>query len=303
MDSRVVIVKELHTVRDFVRWAVSRFTQNKLCFGHGTDNAWDEALQLVLHSLHIPLECTQDILDARLTSVEKNLVQVVVNTRVQDRIPVPYLTGVAWFAGLPFKVDERVLIPRSPIAELLEQGFEPWIDSVRVERILDLCTGCGCIGIAAAHYFPAAEVDLLDVSAEALEVAEQNIAKHDMADSVRAIQSDLFAECDEQGAYDVIVSNPPYVDQGDLDSMPAEYHHEPRLALAAGDDGLNLVKRILVEAAYYLKPEGVLIVEVGNSERALCEVFPEVAFTWLEFQRGGQGVFVLTAEQLRHYFK
>ena len=302
MNDLDIASKELLTVRDFIRWGASRFAENNLCFGHGTDNAWDEAVQLVLHSLHLPPESGTEVLDARLTSVERKLVTVVLATRIKERIPAAYLNGVAWFAGLQFKSDERALIPRSPIAELIENGFAPWIDSSRIGRVLDLCTGGGCIGIATAFHLPESRVDISDVSEAALDLARTNIDSHGVEDRVFAYQSDLFSSLPEDAAYDLIVSNPPYVDSSDFSKMPAEFHHEPVIALEAGDDGLELVHRILQDAAQRLTDHGVLIVEVGNSDLALTRALPNVPFTWLEFSRGGHGVFMLTKEQLEAHF-
>jgi ribosomal protein L3 glutamine methyltransferase len=293
------VAKQLETVRDYLRWAVSKMTKAGVYFGHGTDNAFDEALRLVLHTVGIPLGSEEQLLDGRLTSKEKQLLQTVIETRCKERIPVPYLTGQAWFAGLSFKVDERVLIPRSPIAELIEQGFEPWLAGKPVHKLLDLCTGGGCIGIACAHYFEEAEVELADLSADALAVANSNIDDYELGYRVRAVQSDLFDQL--QGPYDLIVSNPPYVDNEDLSSMPTEFQHEPSMALGSGDDGLDLTRRILREAANYLSDDGVLVVEVGNSCIALEEAFPEVAFTWIDFECGGHGVFVFHKLELEHY--
>lgn len=290
------VAAELLTIRDYVRYVVSRLTKGGAYFGHGTDNALDEALQLVLHTLGVPLGQHEMLLDARVTSEEKKHLAAVVDARVVDRIPVPYLTGEAWFAGLPFNVDERVLIPRSPIAELIEQGFEPWLGGEPVNRILDLCTGSGCIGIACAHYFEEAEVDLSDISVDALAVAQSNIERHDLQHRVRAIQADIFKGL--TGPYDLIVSNPPYVDAEDLAAMPAEYQHEPALALGSGDDGLDLTRQILRQANDYLSEGGLLVVEVGNSALALEQAFPTVPFTWVEFERGGHGVFVLNKMEL-----
>lgn len=294
--------KELLTVRDFIRWGASRFSENNLFFGHGTDNAWDEAVQLVLHTLHLPPEAGFEVLDARLTSEERKLVTVVLATRVKDRIPAAYLNGIAWFAGMSFKADERALIPRSPIAELIENGFEPWANPVEVQSVLDLCTGGGCIGLACAHYLPQCTVDLADVSEQALQLAQSNIDMHDMHARVTIYQSDLFASLPSGKRYDLIVSNPPYVDAHDLGSMPAEYHHEPVLGLEAGEDGLQLVKKILSSAPRYLSDHGVLVAEVGNSSQALADAYPAIPFTWIEFERGGHGVFLLTKAQLEEHF-
>lgn len=290
------ITQDLKTLRDFLRWAVSTFNREGIFYGHGTDNAWDEALHLVNHLLHLPPAGDQRFLDANLTAEEKQAIVGLVNRRVAERIPVPYLIGEAWFAGLKFAVDERVLIPRSPIAELIEQGFHPWLAN-EPETILDLCTGSGCIGIACAHAFPAARVDLSDISLAALEVARDNIRRHGLEHQVTAIQSDLFDGLAGK-TYDLIVSNPPYVDAVDMASLPAEFRHEPELALASGADGLDFTRRLLTEAAAHLTPDGVLIVEVGNSWPALEAAFPDLPFTWVEFERGGGGVFMLRRDDL-----
>lgn len=289
-------IDDLHTVRDYLRYVSSRFAASPLFFGHGTDNVWDEAVQLVMRSLHLPLENNKLFLDARLTQEERALILDRTEKRINQRIPLAYLLGEAWFMGMPFHVDERVLVPRSPIGELLQSELQPWLGDKAVYRVLDLCTGSGCIGIAAATVFEEAEVDLSDISAEALAVAESNIAYHEVGDRVRAVQSDVFENL--QGRYDVILSNPPYVDAEDMASMPEEFGHEPELGLAAGDDGLDIAHRILDKAADYLTPGGLLIVEVGNSWVALDEAYPDLPFTWLEFQQGGDGVFLLMAEDL-----
>ena len=290
------VCSDLISIRDYIRWGASQFNAAGLFFGHGTDNAWDEAVQLVLHALHLSLPLNPDVLDARLALAERKDVIALLRRRMDERIPAAYLTGTAWFAGLPFKVDERVLVPRSPIAELIEDQFAPWLLR-EPEYILDLCTGSGCIGIACAYVFPEAAVDLSDISLDALAVAQRNIDIHEVGHRVRAIESDLFNELTEL-RYDLIVSNPPYVDAEDLAEMPAEYRAEPALGLASGVDGLDFTRRLLREALDHLTEEGVLIVEVGNSCVALEEAFPELPFTWLEFRRGGHGVFLLTAAQL-----
>lgn len=289
-------IDDLITVRDYLRYAASRFSEAGLHFGHGTDNVWDEAVLLVMRSLHLPLEDNTLFLDARLIRDERQLILERIDRRVHERKPVSYLIGESWFMGMPFHVDERVLVPRSPMAELLETGLQPWLADHPVERILDLCTGSGCIGIGAATVFPDAVVDLSDISDEALEVARSNIELHELNGRVRAVRSDVFDQID--GAYDVILSNPPYVDAEDLADMPAEYHHEPKLGLEAGDDGLAIAHRILAKAAQHLSPGGLLIVEVGNSWHALDEAYPQLPFTWLEFEHGGDGVFLLPREAL-----
>jgi ribosomal protein L3 glutamine methyltransferase len=290
------ICSDLISIRDYIRWGASQFRSAGLFFGHGTDNPWDDATQLVLHALHLPLPLDPDVLDARLTLSERKDVIALLRRRLDERIPAAYITGTAWFAGLTFQVDERVLVPRSPIAELIEKQFAPWL-AREPEYILDLCTGSGCIGIACAYAFPDAAVDLSDISTDALAVAEANIEQHALAHRVRALRSDLFENLAEL-RYDLIVSNPPYVDAEDLHDMPAEYRAEPQLGLASGVDGLDFTRRLLREALDHLTDTGILIVEVGNSCVALEEAYLDIPFTWLEFERGGHGVFLLTADQL-----
>ena len=289
-------IDDLHTVRDYLRYVSSRFADSPLYFGHGTDNVWDESVQLVMRSLHLPLENNTLFLDARLTREERALILDRMQRRIDDRVPLAYLLGEAWFMGLPFHVDERVLVPRSPLGELIQGGLQPWLGNKPVGRILDLFTGSGCIGIAAASVFEDAEVDLADISTDALDVAAVNIDYHEVGDRVSTVRSDVFDGL--EGRYDVILSNPPYVDADDIADMPAEYGHEPELGLAAGGDGLDIAHRILARAADYLNPGGLLIVEVGNSWVALQEAYPDMPFTWLEFENGGDGVFLLTAEDL-----
>jgi ribosomal protein L3 glutamine methyltransferase len=289
------VLKELLTVRDWVRWGASEFQRAELFFGHGTDNAWDEAVQLVLWAIRTPWERLPNIVDTRLVESEKKQILELYEQRIFQRVPVPYLTGTAYFAGLEFKVTRDTLIPRSPIAELIDQQFSPWLIE-EPNAILDLCCGSGCIGIAVANAFPDANVDLSDISADALQVAQENIRFHQLEEKVKAVQSDLFENL--PGKYDLIVSNPPYVDKHDMDTLPEEYRVEPRLALESGDDGLDFTRRLLKEAVDHLNDNGVLIVEVGNSAAALEECFPNVPFMWLEFARGGHGVFLLTREQL-----
>jgi len=274
----------LRTVRDHIRWAVSRFHAEQLFFGHGTDNAWDEARQLVLGALHLPWEIADSYLDCRLEDDEREHLQRLLRRRIEQRIPTAYLLGQSWFCGLPFMVDERVLIPRSPIGELIEKRFEPWL-AQSPARILDLCTGSGCIGIACAYEFLEAEVVLADLS---------------FGMKGFNVQSDGFNGLPKQ-RFDLIVSNPPYVDAEDFADMPDEYHHEPALGLACGDDGLDLVRRMLAEAADHLTENGALIVEVGNSQVHVEALYPEVDFTWFEFAKGGHGVFLLAAAQCREH--
>lgn len=287
---------QLSTIRDFLRWAASEFIAAKLYYGHGTDNPWDEAEQLVLHAIHLAPPLGDEWLDAHLTRSERERVVANIQRRVEERIPAAYITGQAWFAGLPYMVDERVLVPRSPIAELIEKRFLPWLVN-EPRQILDLCTGSGCIGIACAYVFPDAEVQLSDISYDALAVAEENIQQHGMTERIFALQSDLFENLAGQ-RFDLIVSNPPYVDAEDMASLPDEFHAEPELGLSSGDDGLDFTRRLLKEAASYLTEQGLLVVEVGNSWPALESAYPSLPFAWVEFERGGHGVFVLTAQDL-----
>lgn len=290
-------VKGLRTVVDFVRWAASCFARAGLHFGHGTDNPVDEAMQLVAHALQLSLPMPPEFFQAALVPAEQDSVAELVRRRIRERKPAAYLTGEAWFAGLPFFVDERVLVPRSPIAELVEDRFAPWIDPSRVHAVLDLCTGSGCIGIAAAWHLPHARVDITDVSKEALTVARANIRMHHLEDRVRALHADVYEGLDP-GRYDVIVSNPPYVPRGDYETLPEEYRHEPEIGLVAGEDGLAVVRRIVEGAAERLQPGGILVVEVGAAEVAAADAFDELPLTWLDFARGGSGVFLLTREEL-----
>ena len=287
---------DLHSIKDYLRWAYSCFNRADVFYGHGQDNGWDEALQLVLSALHLPFDVPDDLFDGRLALSEKQAIIHLIKERLGRRVPVAYLTNSAWFCGLEFYVDERVLIPRSPIGELIQQGFSGLLKN-SPKRILDMCTGSGCIAIACAEQFPEAEVDAVDLSFEALDVAEFNIERHQLTHRVFPIQSDLFTQL-PQDQYDLIVANPPYVDQDDIEDMPEEFRHEPMLALEAGEDGLVLVKRILAQAGEYLTKNGVLLCEVGNSMVHLIEQYPTVPFKWIEFKLGGDGVFALTKPQL-----
>lgn len=289
-------IEQLETVRDWLRYAVSRFAEADVWCGHGTDSHWDDSVQLLMQTLNLPMTDNVQFLDARLTTTERERLLERIERRARDRVPVAYLTGEAFFMGLPFHVDERVLIPRSPIGEFLATDGEPWLSGRPVERILDLCAGSGCIGVAAAHVFPGARVDLGEVSTGAIEVAERNIKRYGLEDQVQAVASDLFTRL--EGPYDLILANPPYVDAGDMASLPPEYRHEPELGLAAGGDGLALMRRILREAPGYLSADGLLVGEVGNSQPALEAAFPGLPFTWIEMENGGHGVFVVDAQTL-----
>ncbi|MBE0367330.1 putative adenine-specific DNA-methyltransferase [Pseudoalteromonas aurantia 208] len=293
---------ELLTIQDWLRWTTSQFVSHGLFFGHGTDNAWDEAVSLVLPILNLPLDAPTELMQAKLTRTEKVRLMSYIFARIDDRTPVPYLTNQAWFAGLPFYVDERVLIPRSPFAELIDARFAPWLpESQPVTRILDMCTGSACIAIALANKFENAQVDAVDISYDALEVADINICEHMLHDRVYGIQSDVFSGVPNQ-KYDLIVANPPYVDAEDMEDLPDEFHHEPELGLSSGDDGLDVTRTILLEAAEHLTDDGLLFVEVGNSMVHMDALYPEAPFTWLEFERGGLGVFMISKQQLVEYF-
>jgi len=293
------ITDDLVTLRDYLRWAATEFEKAELCYAQGIDNAWDEAVALMCFLLHLPIDIGDHILDAALTQQERSDFVALCLARIDERIPSAYLTKQAWFAGLLFYVDERVLIPRSPIAELIEQRFQPWLPASRlVQRLLDVGTGSACIACAMAHYFPEAEVDAVDISPEALAVAKINVERLGLADQVHLLRSDLCSELTGQ-QYDVIVSNPPYVDAATMAALPEELKHEPRLGLASGEDGLEVPMRLLKQAADYLNDDGLLILEVGNSAAALQERLPEVPFIWHAFERGGEGVLILDADQLK----
>ena len=287
----------LVTLRDWVRWGASRFNEAGLVFGHGCDNALDEALALVLHAVYLDHRLPDDFLDCRISNSEASAVRSLFERRIRERVPAAYLIGKARFAGLEFEIDENVLIPRSPIAELIEEGFAPWLDPERVTSVLDLCCGSGCIGIACAFAFPHALVDLCDVSPSALEIASRNIERHHLEQRVRAVQSDVYAQLKGE-RYDLVVSNPPYVSSRDMEILPPEYRHEPALALEGGSDGTDIVGQILADAREHLRPDGIIVVEVGASAERLLARYPSVPFLWLDFERGGDGVFLLTAEQL-----
>ena len=293
------VVEDLATIQDMMRWAYSYFNASDLYYGHGYDNAWDEAQQLVLAALYLPADVPEAMYQSRLTLVEKERVIRLIETRLGTRQPVAYLTNSAWFCGSEFYVDERTIVPRSPIGELIMQKFAGLIDH-EPKRILDMCTGSGCIAIACAQQFLEAEVDAVDLSLDALDVAQINIERHGLAERVFPISSDLFNDI-PQDKYDLIVTNPPYVDEEVLDDLPLEFHFEPEMSLGSGADGLDITKRILAQAADYLTDNGVLVCEVGNSMVHLIEQFPTVPFNWIEFKNGGLGVFSLTRAQLVEY--
>lgn len=287
----------LETLLDFVRWGGSLFRQANLYFGHGTDNAFDEARVLAFYRLHLPPQVPDSYWHARLTQAEKQQVTALFRQRIETRKPAAYLTGEAWFAGLRFVVSEATLVPRSPIAELIANRFEPWVNPEAVGRVLDLCTGSGCIGIACLQAFPNAEVDLVDISREALDVAQQNVALYQLEEVAHPIHSDLFQALSGR-KYDLIVSNPPYVDEIEMQHLPAEFRCEPALGLAAGADGLDLVREILAQAAEHLTDQGVLVVEVGVSQFYLQQAYPDLPFYWFEFEQGGEGVFAIQKSEL-----
>ena len=288
--------RELRTLIDFIRYGASRFNAAGLTFGHSFDNAIDESTQLVLHALHMPHDLSPVYGQSRLTADEKGEILELFRRRIDERIPAAYLTGEAWFAGLSFKSDPRALVPRSPIAELIESGFEPWLGGREVTRALDICTGSGCIAIAMAHYNPDWQVDGVDISAEALTLAGENKARL-LAENVRLLESDLFSAVKGE-RYELIVTNPPYVTHAETDALPAEYAHEPELGLRAGDDGLDLALRILRDAPEHLTDDGFLICEVGEAEQALSALLPELPLMWIEFKVGQMGIFVVERADL-----
>lgn len=286
----------LTTISDWVRFCASQMSRHQCFFGHGFDNAWSEACFLVLRHLHLDWDVPETAFNARITPTEAHSLHQTIRQRCVDKVPVAYLVSEGWFMNRPFSVSPEVLIPRSPIAELIENQFYPWLKDAP-NSVLDLCTGSGCIGISLAYAFPDAAVDISDISEQALEIAQRNVSDHGMDDQVSVYLGDLFESLHGQ-KYDLIVSNPPYVDAEDLADMPAEFHHEPRLGLEAGDDGLEIVNRLLLQSPDYLTEQGWLVCEVGNSAGALVDCFPEVPFVWPEFERGGHGIFLLSREHL-----
>jgi ribosomal protein L3 glutamine methyltransferase len=291
-------VTDLVTLRDWLRYAVTRFGEAGLAFGHGTTNAYDEAAYLLLHVLHLPLDRLDPFLDARLTQPERVRVAEFMERRIDQRVPAAYLTHEAWLGDFRFYVDQRVLIPRSFIAELLPDGLAPYVgDPHDVATILDLCTGSGCLAILLAHGYPGAEIDAVDISSDALAVAQRNVSDYGLADRINLIRSDLFANLPEK-TYDLIVSNPPYVTAVAMASLPPEYRHEPPLALAAGEDGLDAVRAILKDAPQFLEPGGTLVVEIGHNRAAVELAFPRLPFVWLETEGSAEGVFLLKREEI-----
>ncbi len=295
------ILDDLHTIRDWLRWGTSRFNEAKLFFGHGCDNAHDEAAWLILHALHLPPdqpEQMQPYLDARLTHHERLAVLELLQQRIARRLPAAYLTREAWQAGLKFYVDERVLIPRSYFADLLVDGFTPWVDDPwAIDSALDLCTGSGCLAILMAHAFPNAKIDAADISKDALDVAKRNVTDYDLKDRVRLLQGDLLGALGKR-KYDLIISNPPYVTAQAMCDLPPEYRHEPAGALAAGDDGLDIVRRILAGAKQHLKTGGLLAIEVGHNKDIVDAAFPELPITWIDTDSGEGKIFLLRKEDL-----
>jgi len=289
---------EMYTLRDWMRFSVSAFNENKLSFGHGSASAYDEAAYLILHTLHLPLDTLEPFLDARLTIHEKNALSELLKQRVEKKIPAAYLTHEAWLGTLRFYVDERVIVPRSFIAELLHENLFPWVESTEnIHSILDMCTGSGCLAILAANVFPEAIVDAVDLSSDALAVAERNVNDYALEKRINLIESNLFAKLNEK-QYDIIISNPPYVDAESVAALPAEYLHEPKLALGSGKDGLDATREILKQAAAHLNPGGMLIVEIGHNRDVLEAAYPDLPFNWLNVSAGDEFVFLLHREDL-----
>ena len=289
----------LLSVRDLIRYAVSRFNEHKLFFGHGSDNAWDEAVYLVLHALHLPPDQLEPFMDARILPSEREKALSLIDLRCEHRLPAPYLTHEAWLQGYAFHVDQRVIVPRSPIAELLMNQLRPWIaDPYEVTGILDLCTGSSCLAIIAAHQFPEAFVDATDISKEALDVALINVAQHGLQDRLNLHHGSLYDPLPVSAQYDLIISNPPYVNAASMQTLPPEYRHEPSLALAGGDDGMDVVRTIIEQAPAHLRDDGLLLIEIGH-ERSFFELaFPELEPVWLDTAEASDQILLLTKEQL-----
>jgi ribosomal protein L3 glutamine methyltransferase len=290
MNTTPTITQTVHNIS-------TQFAESDIYFGHGTDNPGDEAFFLVFHVCGLPFDADESVWNQLVTKDQLNRIESIAHTRITQKIPLAYLLNEAWFAGLKFYVDQRVLVPRSPFAEIIQAQFEPWVDLTQVIRVLDLCTGSGCMAIATAYALPTAQIDAVDISPDAIEVAKRNIADHGLSSRIRLIESDVFnALANER--YDLIISNPPYVDAADMSDLPAEYRHEPEIGLSSGSDGLDITKRILREAKHHLTPHGALMLEVGNSFPALEAQFPELPFTWIEMETGEDGIFLLYYEDL-----
>lgn len=289
----------LCSVRDLIRYAVSRFNAHKLFFGHGSDNAWDEAVYLVLHALHLPPDQLEPFMDARVLPSEREAALSLIDLRCEQRLPAPYLTHEAWLQGYAFHVDQRVIVPRSPIAELLMNQLSPWIpDPYEVTGILDLCTGSGCLAIIAAHQFPEAFVDATDISKDALDVALINVEKHGLKDRLNLHHGSLYDPLPLSAQYDLIISNPPYVNSASMRSLPPEYRHEPSLALAGGDDGMDLVRIIIEQAPSHLRDQGLLLIEIGHERPYFEAAFPELEPIWLDTAEASDQILLLSKEQL-----
>lgn len=289
----------LLNVRDLIRYAVSRFNEHKLFFGHGSDNAWDEAVYLVLHALHLPPDQLEPFMDARVLQSEREKALSLIDLRCEHRLPAPYLTHEAWLQGYAFHVDQRVIVPRSPIAELLMNQLSPWIaDPYEVTGILDLCTGSGCLAIIAAHQFPEAFVDATDISKDALDVALINVAQHKIKDRLNLHHGSLYDPLPVSAQYDLIISNPPYVNAASMQNLPPEYRHEPSLALAGGDDGMDVVRTIIEQAPAHLRDDGLLVIEIGHERTFFERAFPELEPVWLDTAEASDQILLLTKEQL-----
>lgn len=292
------VTQDLETVRDWVRYAVSRFNAGGVFFGHGLADAYDEAAYLVLHALSLPSDRIETFFESRVTQAERAQLLEVIERRVEERVPAAYITHEAWLGGLRFFVDERVVIPRSYIAELLPDGLAPWIaDAATVQSALDLCTGSGCLAVLLAHHYPNADIDATDISPDALTVAQRNVADHGLQDRINLIRSDLLSNLTEK-TYDLIICNPPYVTSMAMEDLPAEYRHEPAIALAAGDDGLDAVRIVVAKARQFLAPDGLLVVEVGHNRAATEAAFPRLPFTWLATDGSDDSVFMLRRDEL-----
>ncbi len=292
------LTEELFTIRDWLRFTVSRFEESEIFFGHGTDNSYDEAVWLIMSALHLPLDTTENFLDARITALERQHLSSLIERRITDRTPTAYLLHEAWLQGFKFYVDERVIVPRSFIAELLQNNLHPWIEFPEmIESAADICTGSGCLGVLLANSFPNAAIDIIDISPDAIAVANINIANYGLQEQITAIESDMFTALKGR-TYDLIISNPPYVDAPSMAQLPIEYQREPQLALGSGHDGLDHTHTILREAAKHLNDDGILIVEIGHNRDALLEAYPDVQFVWLEVSSGDEFVFLLSKRQL-----